>query len=122
MTVDLGRVVVTGGSGFVGSHLCERFLVDGSEVVCADNLLTGKAKNVDHLRDDARFHFLEIDVARGIDVDGPDIVFVDRPVEDPTVRQPDITPARELLGWEPKVPLEEALERTVRWFRTTLGG
>jgi dTDP-glucose 4,6-dehydratase len=316
MSAELGRVVVTGGAGFVGSHLCERFLADGSEVVCADNLLTGNTKNVDHLRDDARFSFLEIDVARGIDVDGPvdavlhfaspaspldylklpietlevgaygthnalelartkdarfllastsevygdplehpqqedywgnvnpigprgvydeakrfgeamtmayhrahgvrtrivrifntigermrphdgravpafitqalrgepltvhgdgsqtrsvgyvgdlvgginrllhsdvvdpvnignpeevsvldlakmviritgsssDISFVDRPVDDPSVRQPDISRARELLGWEPKVPLEEALERTVSWFRTALGG
>jgi dTDP-glucose 4,6-dehydratase len=312
---DLARVVVTGGAGFVGSHLCERFLADGSEVVCADNLLTGNAGNVDHLRGESRFSFLEIDVARGIEVDGrvdavlhfaspaspldylklpietlevgaygthnalelartkgarfllastsevygdplehpqqedywgnvnpigprgvydeakrfgeamtmayhrahgvrtrivrifntigermrphdgravpafitqalrgepltvhgdgsqtrsvgyvgdlvegidrllrsdvvepvnignpeevsvldlakmviritgssSDIAFVDRPVDDPTVRQPDITRARELLGWEPKVPLEEALERTVGWFRTTLG-
>jgi len=312
---DLARVVVTGGAGFVGSHLCERLLADGSEVVCADNLLTGNAGNVDHLRGESRFSFLEIDVARGIDVDGrvdavlhfaspaspldylklpietlevgaygthnalelartkgarfllastsevygdplehpqqedywgnvnpigprgvydeakrfgeamtmayhrahgvrtrivrifntigermrphdgravpafitqalrgepltvhgdgsqtrsvgyvgdlvegidrllrsdvvepvnignpeevsvldlakmviritgssSDIAFVDRPVDDPTVRQPDITRARELLGWEPKVPLEEALERTVGWFRTTLG-
>ena len=316
MSSDLGRVVVTGGAGFVGSHLCERFLGDGSEVVCADNLLTGNTSNVEHLRTDPRFSFAEIDVARGIDVDGPvdavlhfaspaspldylklpietlevgaygthnalelartkdarfllastsevygdplehpqkedywgnvnpigprgvydeakrfgeamtmayqrargvrtrivrifntigermrphdgravpafitqalrgepltvhgdgsqtrsvgyvgdlvegisrllrsdvvepvnignpeevsvldlakmviritgsssDISFVDRPVDDPTVRQPDITRARELLGWEPKVPLEEALERTVRWFRTALGG
>jgi dTDP-glucose 4,6-dehydratase len=316
MTERLGRVVVTGGAGFVGSHLCERFLSEGSEVVCADNLLTGNTSNVDHLRTDSRFSFVEIDVARGIDVDGPvdavlhfaspaspldylklpietlevgaygthnslelargkdarfllastsevygdplehpqqedywgnvnpigprgvydeakrfgeamtmayqrahgvrtrivrifntigermrphdgravpafitqalrgepltvhgdgsqtrsvgyvgdlvegisrllrsdvvepvnignpeevsvldlakmviritgsssDIAFVDRPVDDPTVRQPDISRARELLGWEPKVPLEEALERTVRWFRTALGG
>jgi dTDP-glucose 4,6-dehydratase len=316
MTEPIDRVVVTGGAGFVGSHLCERFLEDGSEVVCADNLLTGNARNVDHLRGESRFSFLEIDVARGIDVDGrvdavlhfaspaspldylklpietlevgaygthnalelartkgarfllastsevygdplehpqqedywgnvnpigprgvydeakrfgeamtmayhrahgvrtrivrifntigermrphdgravpafitqalrgepltvhgdgsqtrsvgyvgdlvegidrllrsdvvepvnignseevtvldlakmviritgssSDIAFVDRPVDDPTVRQPDITRARELLGWEPKVSLEEALERTVRWFRATLGG
>jgi dTDP-glucose 4,6-dehydratase len=316
MSTDLGRVVVTGGAGFVGSHLCERFLDDGSEVVCADNLLTGNARNVEHLRSESRFSFLEIDVARGIDVEGPvdavlhfaspaspldylklpietlevgaygthnalelartkdarfllastsevygdplehpqqedywgnvnpigprgvydeakrfgeamtmayhrahgvgtrivrifntigermrphdgravpafitqalrgepltvhgdgsqtrsvgyvgdlvegigrllrsdvvepvnignpeevsvldlakmviritgsgsDISFVDRPVDDPTVRQPDITRARQLLGWEPKVPLEEALERTVRWFKEALGG
>src|SRR5438105_3372784 len=46
-----------------------------------------------------------------------EIQFIDRPVDDPTVRRPDITRARELLGWEPKVGLEEALERTVEWFR-----
>jgi dTDP-glucose 4,6-dehydratase len=48
----------------------------------------------------------------------PDIRFVERPVDDPHVRRPDVTRARELLGWEPKVPLDEALERTVAWFRT----
>ena len=47
----------------------------------------------------------------------PDIRFVERPIDDPTVRNPDISRARELLGWEPRVPLEEGLERTVRWFR-----
>jgi len=47
----------------------------------------------------------------------PDIRFVERPVDDPTQRKPDITRARELLGWEPAVPLEEALRRTVTWFR-----
>jgi dTDP-glucose 4,6-dehydratase len=47
----------------------------------------------------------------------PDIRFVERPIDDPTVRNPDISRARELLGWEPQVPLEEALERTVTWFR-----
>ncbi|HVE74330.1 MAG TPA: UDP-glucuronic acid decarboxylase family protein [Mycobacteriales bacterium] len=47
-----------------------------------------------------------------------EIVFIDRPVDDPSVRQPDITLAREQLGWEPVVPLEEGLRRTVEWFRS----
>ena len=46
-----------------------------------------------------------------------DIVFIDRPVDDPTVRQPDITLARSELGWEPQVPYEQGLERTLEWFR-----
>jgi dTDP-glucose 4,6-dehydratase len=45
------------------------------------------------------------------------IEFVPRPQDDPTVRQPDITYARSALGWEPKVPLEEGLLRTIGWFR-----
>jgi dTDP-glucose 4,6-dehydratase len=47
-----------------------------------------------------------------------EITFVPRPEDDPTVRRPDITLARELLGWEPQVPLEEGLERTIAWFAT----
>jgi UDP-glucuronate decarboxylase len=47
-----------------------------------------------------------------------DIAFIERPEDDPTVRQPDITLARELLGWEPKVPLEDGLQRTIDWFRS----
>lgn len=49
-----------------------------------------------------------------------EIVFVERPIDDPTVRRPDITRARELLGWEPKVPVREGLRRTIDWFRTRL--
>jgi dTDP-glucose 4,6-dehydratase len=48
-----------------------------------------------------------------------ELLFVDRPVDDPTVRQPDITRARKLLGWEPKVTLEDALKRTIEWFRSS---
>jgi dTDP-glucose 4,6-dehydratase len=45
-----------------------------------------------------------------------EIVFIDRPVDDPTVRQPDITLARTELGWEPEVPFEDGLKRTLAWF------
>jgi dTDP-glucose 4,6-dehydratase len=58
-------------------------------------------------------------VARAVGVE-PDIRFVDRPVDDPTVRRPDITRAREVLGWKPRVSLESGLERTVAWFRDSL--
>jgi UDP-glucuronate decarboxylase len=56
------RVLVTGGAGFLGSHLCERLLNDGHEVVCLDNLFTGSKRNIAHLRDDARFEFIRHDV------------------------------------------------------------
>ena len=46
-----------------------------------------------------------------------EISFIPRPEDDPTVRQPDITLAREVLGWEPVVPFEEGLKRTIAWFR-----
>lgn len=64
------RVVITGGAGFIGSHLCERLLEDGVDVVCIDNLITGRQENVVHLLDDPRFLFIQADVSRGIDVEG----------------------------------------------------
>ncbi|MBI4729483.1 MAG: SDR family oxidoreductase [Acidobacteria bacterium] len=51
-----------------------------------------------------------------------EILFCDRPVDDPSVRQPDIARAREILGWEPKVPVREGLARTIAWFREEFGG
>ena len=56
------RVLVTGGAGFLGSHLCERLLADGAEVICADNFFTGARRNVEHLIDERRFELLRHDV------------------------------------------------------------
>jgi dTDP-glucose 4,6-dehydratase len=64
------RVLITGGAGFIGSHLCERFLADGCEVICMDNLLTGSADNVAHLFSDRRFTFVQQDVTNYIHVKG----------------------------------------------------
>ncbi len=58
------RAVVTGGAGFIGSHLCERLLAEGCAVWCVDNLVTGSRANVAHLAGDPRFHFVEADVTR----------------------------------------------------------
>ena len=65
------RILITGGAGFIGSHLCERFLADGLEVICVDNLVTGSMDNVAHLLGDRRFHFMENDVTEYIYVSGP---------------------------------------------------
>lgn len=65
------RVVVTGGAGFIGSHLCERFLDDGCEVVAVDNFVTGSPENVAHLRDDPAFRFHTADITRSLEIDGP---------------------------------------------------
>ena len=56
------RVLVTGGAGFLGSHLCERLLADGSEVLCVDNFFTGRRMNVAHLMDDPNFELMRHDV------------------------------------------------------------
>jgi dTDP-glucose 4,6-dehydratase len=64
------RVLITGAAGFVGSHLADRFLADGHAVVGVDNLLTGQARNLDHLAHEPRFEFLEQDVVQGIVVPG----------------------------------------------------
>lgn len=54
--------MVTGGSGFLGSHLCERLLADGAQVLCVDNFFTGTRRNVEHLLDHSRFELMRHDV------------------------------------------------------------
>jgi dTDP-glucose 4,6-dehydratase len=64
------RILVTGGAGFLGSHLCERFLGEGHEVLCMDNLVTGDLANVEALMPHERFHFIHQDVTEFIHVSG----------------------------------------------------
>ena len=51
------EVVITGGAGFLGSHLCDRFISEGYKVICADNLITGSLKNIEHLETNKDFRF-----------------------------------------------------------------
>ncbi|HEX9994186.1 MAG TPA: UDP-glucuronic acid decarboxylase family protein [Acidimicrobiales bacterium] len=67
----MARVVVTGGAGFLGSHLCEALLARGDEVVCLDNLVTGRAPNIEHLFGRPGFTFVEHDVTNYVWVPGP---------------------------------------------------
>jgi UDP-glucuronate decarboxylase len=60
------RILVTGGAGFIGSHLCERLLVDGHEVVCLDNFFTGSKKNIHHLLDSHNFELVRHDITEPI--------------------------------------------------------
>jgi dTDP-glucose 4,6-dehydratase len=69
------RALVTGGAGFLGSHLCDALLGDGNSVVAADNLLTGRLSNLEHLRNDSRFEFLQQDVCSPIQCGVVDYVF-----------------------------------------------
>jgi dTDP-glucose 4,6-dehydratase len=65
------RALVTGGAGFLGSHLCDRLLADGYHVVAMDNLLTGSADNLTHLESRPDFQFIHHDVTNHIVIDGP---------------------------------------------------
>ncbi len=60
------RILVTGGAGFIGSHLCERLLADGEEVICLDNFFTGRKSNIAHLLDDHKFELIRHDVTEPI--------------------------------------------------------
>lgn len=60
------RILVTGGAGFIGSHLCERLLKDGNEVICLDNFFTGRKKNIAHLLKDPSFELLRHDITEPV--------------------------------------------------------
>jgi dTDP-glucose 4,6-dehydratase len=64
------RVLITGGAGFLGSHLCDALSARGDAVVCVDDLSTGRLENIEHLVDHPGFEFVEADVTRGLDISG----------------------------------------------------
>ncbi|MDE8347669.1 MAG: NAD-dependent epimerase/dehydratase family protein, partial [Acidocella sp.] len=69
------QVLVTGGAGFLGSHLCDALLSEGNRVRCVDNLCTGKVENLAHLSTESRFEFLEQDICETFDPGSFDFVF-----------------------------------------------
>jgi len=69
------RMLVTGGAGFLGSHLCDALLADGHTVICADNLLTGRTENLAHLQHETRFEFLQQDVCLPFDPGKVEYIF-----------------------------------------------
>jgi dTDP-glucose 4,6-dehydratase len=69
------RVLITGGAGFIGSHLCDALLSEGHSVICADNLLTGRMENVAHLHNDRSFEFIEQDVCQPFDCGKVEYIF-----------------------------------------------
>jgi dTDP-glucose 4,6-dehydratase len=66
----MARVVITGGAGFLGSHLCDRFLADGDEVICIDNLITGSPDNISHNIGRGKFKFINYDVTNFTHISG----------------------------------------------------
>ncbi|MBI5669847.1 MAG: SDR family oxidoreductase [Chloroflexi bacterium] len=65
------RVLITGGAGFLGSHLCDRFLAEGHSVIAMDNLITGNTRNIAHLAGNPNFYFIRHDVTNYIYIAGP---------------------------------------------------
>ena len=65
------RTLVTGGAGFLGSHLCDRLIREGHDVICMDNLITGDTDNIAHLMGNQKFKFIHHDVTEYIFIDGP---------------------------------------------------
>jgi dTDP-glucose 4,6-dehydratase len=72
----MARAIVTGGAGFLGSHLCDRLLAEGCDVVAMDNLITGSTDNITHNIDNPKFRFIHYDVTEYLYIDGPvDFIF-----------------------------------------------
>lgn len=67
------RILVTGGAGFLGSHLCERLLERGDRIICVDNLYTGQHENIAHLHANSRFNFVEHDISIPLNIDADEI-------------------------------------------------
>ena len=67
------RILVTGGAGFLGSHLIDRLIEQGHEIICADNLFTGTKRNIEHLHNHSRFEFLRHDVCEPLKVEVDEI-------------------------------------------------
>ena len=65
------RTLITGGAGFLGSHLCDKLIKEGHEVICMDNLSTGSIDNISHLMGNEQFHFIKYNVTEYIYVEGP---------------------------------------------------
>ncbi len=65
------RILITGGAGFLGSHLCDRLLSEGHSVIAMDNLITGSVRNIEHLAGQERFRFIKQDVTEYLYIDGP---------------------------------------------------
>jgi len=72
----MATCLVTGGAGFLGSHLCDTLLARGHRVICVDNVETGSLRNIEHIRDPAAFRFLQLDIVEPYFIDDEEIDFV----------------------------------------------
>jgi UDP-glucuronate decarboxylase len=88
------HVLVTGGAGFLGSHLCDRLIARGDVVVCMDNFLTGREANIEHLLDHPRFTLLRHDVTLPLDVEADEIYSLACPASPPRYQHDPIQTLR----------------------------
>jgi dTDP-glucose 4,6-dehydratase len=65
------RVLITGGAGFIGSHLCDRYIAEGHSIVCVDNFITGNRSNITHLGSHSSFSLIEHDMSKPLELEGP---------------------------------------------------
>lgn len=98
------RILVTGGAGFIGSHLCERLVNEGNDVICLDNFYSGSKENVWHLIGKPNFELVRHDVVNPYWAEVDEIYNL----------------AKSELGWEPKVTLDEGLDHIIQYFREYL--
>lgn len=90
----MNRVLVTGGAGFLGSHLCERLLNEGNEVICVDNLFTGSKDNIRHLMDNPYFEFMRHDITQPLYVEADRIYNLACPASPPHYQYDPIKTAK----------------------------
>jgi len=64
------KILITGGAGFIGSHLCDFLIKEGHNIICMDNLITGNRKNIQHLSENPNFEFVEYDITKQIEIKG----------------------------------------------------
>lgn len=94
MKSDRKRVLVTGGAGFLGSHLCDRLIADGDDVICADNLFTGSKDNIRHLLGNPYFEFIRHDVTEPLYVEVDQIYNLACPASPPHYQKNPIKTAK----------------------------
>lgn len=70
MNFNNSKVLITGATGFLGSHLCDRFIKEGRHVIALDNLITGDLINIEHLKSNPNFEFINLDITKYIEIEG----------------------------------------------------